>query len=78
MTMLKMNAGKAMAIFKQIDSDKYTDEEKAEAIFVVMQMPTHMSQTKDEAFKVIKWLVGKCFEFVIESEGDENDEASGS
>ncbi len=36
-----MNAGKAMAIFMQIDSDKFTDEEKAEAIYVVMKMPTH-------------------------------------
>ncbi len=29
MTLKEMNTGKACAIFEQLDSDKYTDEEKA-------------------------------------------------
>ena len=61
-----MNAGQALAVFKQIDSDKYTDEEKAMAIYVVMNMPTHMSITKDEIFKVVKWLWNSFYEFVEE------------
>lgn len=68
-----MNAGKAMAIVKQIDSDKYTDEEKAEAIYVVMNMPTHMSITKDEMIKAIKWLWNRCFEFVVEQNCEEGE-----
>ena len=35
-----MNIGRAVGIFKEIDSDKYTSEEKAEAIFDVMNMET--------------------------------------
>ena len=66
-----MNAGKAMAIFMQIDSDKFTDEEKAEAIYVVMKMPTHMSITKDKMLSVIKWLWNRSYEFVEEKEGTE-------
>lgn len=66
-----MNAGKAMAIFMQIDSDKFTDEEKAEAIYVVMKMPTHMSITKDTMLSVIKWLWNRSYEFVEEKEGAE-------
>lgn len=66
-----MNAGKAMAIVMQIDSDKFTDEEKAEAIYVVMKMPTHMSITKDKMLSVIKWLWNRSYEFVEEKEGAE-------
>ena len=65
---MKVNAGKAMAIFMQIDSDKFTDEEKAEAIYVVMKMPTHMSITKDKMLSVIKWLWNRSYEFVVEKD----------
>lgn len=61
-----MNIGKAMAIAKNIESDKYTDEEKAYAIYLVMNMPTHMSITKDELIKVIKWLWHRSWEFNTE------------
>ncbi len=54
--MLEMTIGKACAIFLQIDSEKYTDEEKAIAIHKTMNMPTHMSITKDSMLAVIKYL----------------------
>ena len=65
-----MKHGKAMAIVKQIESDKYTDFEKAHAIYLVMNMPTHMSITKDELINAIKWLWHHSWEFKAETEGD--------
>lgn len=66
-----MGKGKAMAIFMQINSEEYTDDEKALAIYIVMEMATHMSITKDMMLDVIKWLWNKSFEFVI-AESAEN------
>lgn len=66
---MPMNAGKALAVVKQIDSDKYTDDEKAMAIHVVMNMPTIMSITKAELVKAMKWLWDKAYEFVENEEG---------
>ncbi len=65
-----MKVGKAMAIVKQIERDKYTDIEKAHAIYLVMNMPTHMSITKDELIKVIKWLWHHSWEYKEETESD--------
>lgn len=53
---MKMGYGKAIAIFMQIDSDEYSDEEKALAIHRVLHMPTHNGITKDVMLKVISWL----------------------
>lgn len=36
-----MKIGTACAIFLQINSEKYTDEEKGTAILEVLKMPTH-------------------------------------
>lgn len=63
-----MNKGKAMAICLQINSEEFTDEEKAEAIYLVMNMPTHMSITKDNMIEVIKWLWNQNYEWVKEGE----------
>lgn len=60
-----MNFGKALAIVIQIDSDKFTDEEKAEAIYHVMNAPTHNSITKGNMVKVIKWLWHKNYEWIV-------------
>ena len=57
-----MNIGKACAIFVQINSDKYTDNEKAIAIYDVLQMPTHNGITKDRALAVAKYLFNKIYE----------------
>lgn len=66
MTLDEMNIGKACAIFEQLDSDKYTEEEKAIAIYKVMNMPTHNSVTKANMLKAIKWLFDKCYEITEE------------
>jgi hypothetical protein len=61
-----MNFGKAMAIFIQIDSDKYSDIEKALAIYYVMKAPTHMSIKKDYMLNVIKWLWNNLYEIQVD------------
>ena len=58
-----MNTGKAMAVFLQINSNNYSDEEKAEAIYHVMNMPTHMSIKKDDMLNALKWLWHCVYEF---------------
>lgn len=63
--------GRAVAIFNNIDNDKFSDEEKALAIYDVMNMPTHNGVTKEAAFKALSWLWHKAFE--LEQEGDENE-----
>ncbi|MBQ9551388.1 MAG: hypothetical protein IJU96_01345 [Clostridia bacterium] len=57
-----MKIGKACAIFLQIDSDKYTEEEKGQAIFQVVQMPTHNGINKDAMLKVIGWLLRLAYD----------------
>ena len=51
-----MNIGIACAIFEQIDSDKYTADEKLIAIHEVLQMPTHNGITKSEIIKAFRWF----------------------
>ena len=58
-----MSTGKAIAIVKNIQSTDFTDKEKALAIYVVMNMPTHMSITKDELINAIKWLWHYSWEY---------------
>lgn len=57
-----MTIGKAVAIFANIESDKYTVEEKGTAIMLVSQMVTHNGITKTEMLKVIWWLLNMCFD----------------
>lgn len=56
-----MNIGRAWEIFKKIDSDEYTDEEKGFAIRMVMDMETINSITKEDMRNVTKWLWNRCF-----------------
>ena len=63
-----MNIKIAVAIFEQINSEKFTDEEKAAAIYEVMQMPTHNSITKKLMLEAIKWLWNYTFEWESEVE----------
>lgn len=56
-----MKIGKACAIFMQIESDKYTVEEKGMAILEVLKMPTHNGVTKDSMLRVIKFLLYLAF-----------------
>ena len=65
---MKMKIGKACAVFMQIESDQYTDDEKATAIYHVIKMPTHIGVTKDAMLAVIKWLFDKLWD--VEGEGE--------
>lgn len=60
-----MNFGKALAIFMQIDSNKYSDIEKALAIYKVMNAPTHMAIKKDDMLKVIRYLWDNLYEIQV-------------
>lgn len=71
-----MNYGKAMAIFIQIDSDKYSDIEKALAIHQVMKAPTHMAIKKDDMLRVIDWLWNKLYEIQLEEDAPDTNVGS--
>lgn len=64
-----MTIGKAIAVFEQIDSPNYTEEEKALAIHEVLNMPTHNSITKDSFKKVARYLHGLLYE--VKEDGKE-------
>lgn len=51
-----MNIEKAFAIFKNINSDKYTYYEKVEAIELVLQAETTNSITKSEFKEAFIWF----------------------
>lgn len=57
-----MNTGKACAIFQQIDSDKYTLEEKGAAIHEALKMPTHNGVTKAAMLRVINFLLHLAYD----------------
>lgn len=57
-----MNIRRATAVFEDINSDEYSDEEKALAIYDVIKMPTHIGVKKDSMLSVIKWLWHKIYE----------------
>ena len=66
---MKMNIGKARAIFDNIENASESIEEKGAAIYIVMNMETHNSVTKDSLLKVIRWLWDRAFELEQEDEG---------
>lgn len=53
-----MTKSKAIAIFLEIYSDRFTDEEKADAIRTVVASGNLRSVTKDEMLGVIAYLAG--------------------
>ncbi len=63
-----MKLGKAYAIFLNIDSAAYTDEEKGEAILHVLKMETHNGITKATMLKVIDYLLHLAFDVQEEQE----------
>lgn len=63
-----MNIGTAIAIFENLESEKYSDEEKALAIYTVMNRETHNSVKKDYMLKAIKWLWRRQYEIVENGE----------
>ena len=72
-----MKIGTACAIFLQINSEKYTDEEKGTAILKVLKMPTHNGITKDAMLEVIEYLLNLAFD-VPEGSEVANDERGAS
>ncbi len=64
-----MNIGKACAVFENIESNEYTDEEKGRAILKVCKMETKNSITKAMMWRVIWWLLNMVFEV---PEGEKN------
>ena len=58
-----MNIGEAYRIFHDIDSDKYTVEEKGLAIKLILDMETHNSVTKEMLIKALRWLWNEHFEW---------------
>jgi hypothetical protein len=63
-----MNIGMACAIFKNIESDKYTENEKGLAIMRVLSMETINSITKQELKNALAWLWNQHFEWVGEAD----------
>lgn len=61
-----MNIGKANAVFENIASDRYTDDEKLIAIETVLDMSTHNGITKDTILNALKWLWNYTIEEVTE------------
>ena len=65
-----MKIGYARAVFEDINSDKYSEYEKAMAIYRVINMETHNSVTKASMLEAIRWLWDKHFEFnFVDDEG---------
>lgn len=63
-----MNMGKACAIFKNINADNIPDDDKALAIYIVMNMATHNGITKAEFLEAVKWLWNRSYEVKSEEE----------
>lgn len=57
-----MTNGQAIAILQQINSDKYTIEEKGFAIYLVLSMETTNGVTKQELKNALMWLWHQHFE----------------
>ena len=54
-----MNIVQAVTIFKHIRNDKYTDEEKHEAVLIVAGMETVKSISKGNMIEALRWVVEK-------------------
>ena len=64
-----MRIGEAWEIFNNIDSDKFTVEQKGLAIKMVLDMETHNSVTKAMFVKALRWLWNEHFEWKGEQHG---------
>ena len=51
-----MNIGKTSAIFHEIESDKYTLNEKCWAVYQILKMPTHNGFTKAAIIKACLYV----------------------
>ena len=58
----RMTMGDAYIIFRSIDAPGVEDELKGLAIWKIANLETHNGVTKDMMVKVIRYLLGLCFE----------------
>lgn len=72
-----MNCGKACAIFEQLESDKFSENEKLTAIKEVLDMPTHNGITKDKILSAFRWLFERAVEDVEPEEAEEQSRSRG-
>lgn len=63
-----MKIGSAVALFCNINTDKFNDQEKGQAIYEVLKMPTHNSISKDKMLSVIDYLLRLSFDLPDEEE----------
>lgn len=59
-----MNFGQAYKILDNIDSEEYTENEKAMSIRVILDMETHNGVTKPVLFKAMNWLWNEHYELI--------------
>ena len=64
-----MKIQKALLIFDNIESEDFTEEEKAIAIKMVLNMPTKNSITKDNICKAFLWMWDQFYELDGEQDG---------
>lgn len=63
-----MEFAEARQIFRNIKSDKYTDEEKGAAIYRIIRAETINSISKGEIMNVVRWMFFRCFDLEIEGQ----------
>lgn len=63
-----MTYGRAIAIMEQIESEKYTVEEKGLAIHTVLSMETTNGVKKDTFKKALNWMWHQLFTLEGEAE----------
>lgn len=64
-----MRFGEAYKILENIDSERYTAEEKGTAIRIILDMATHNGITKTLLLRGLNWLWNEHFE--IRQEGEQ-------
>jgi len=68
-----MSVGKAIGIFSNINEDKYSDAEKARAIYIIMNRSVHKGEVvKEDMMEVIKWLWHR--QFRVRKNNDNNNQ----
>lgn len=51
-----LNKDEAYMIFNDIENDKYSENEKIIAVYVIMNMETHNSITKADMLNAVRWM----------------------
>lgn len=57
-----LNKAEAYMIFTDIENDKYSEEEKIMAVYIIMNMETHNSITKADMLNAVKWMWNDHYE----------------